>query len=267
MRTIFWIAGLAVIGFGGYYLFTHYSSPNADTMPEETHTSAPQIIPIEHATGILKWGDTAIYFDPTGEAAAFAGQPAANIVLLTDIHNDHLSTTTLASVVGPTTSIIAPQAVKDMLPADLAAKTKVLANDASLVEQGFSIIATPMYNLPGSDNANFHTKGRGNGYVIEKDLPDGTAGGVRVYIAGDTAGTPEMRAMHNIDIALIPMNLPYTMSVEEAADAVLAFKPKTVYPYHYRGQSGLSDVAKFKQLVNAGDPSINVVLANWYPRQ
>ena len=115
-----------------------------------------------------------------------------------------------------------------------------------------------MYNLPTAANKDFHTKGRGNGYVIERS-------GKRVYIAGDTAGIPEMRALKNIDIALVPMNLPYTMDVAEAAEAVLAFKPKQVFPYHYRGPDGLADISKFKELVNASNPKIEVVLLNWYP--
>src|SRR5512140_996682 len=97
----------------------------------------------------------------------------------------------------------------------------------------------------------FHDKGRGNGYVL-------TYGGKRFYIAGDTEGTPEMRALKNIDVAFIPMNLPYTMTPEEAADAVKAFAPKIVYPYHYRG----SDLSKFKDAL-AGTP-VEVRILNWY---
>ena len=147
--------------------------------------------------------------------------------------------------------------MKDLLPESLASRAKVLANGENLAEREFKITALPMYNLPGSSQ-DFHTKGRGNGYVIGRD-------DTHVYIAGDTAGTPEMRGLTGIDIALVPMNLPYTMSVEEAADAVLAFKPAQVYPYHYRGPDGLSDINKFKQLVNAGDSGVEVVLLNWYP--
>lgn len=256
MKVVLGIVVLAVL-IGGFYLFNNYPSPEAsNTMSVQTE-SVVQVVPIEHATGILRWDNANIYFDPVGDTAAFAGQPAANIVLVTDIHGDHLSTSTLAGVVSTGATLIVPQAVKDLLPADLAAKAQVLANGASISAQRFSITAVPMYNLPGSENANFHTKGRGNGYVIEKN-------GMRVYIAGDTAGTPEMRRVQDIDIAFVPMNLPYTMSVEEAASAVLDFKPREVYPYHYRSPDGLADVALFKQLVNAGDPSINVMLAPWY---
>lgn len=225
----------------------------------------PIVTPVSHATMVLDWGGTIIYTDPTGVSEAFASKPAANIVLVTDIHGDHFSTSTLEAVVGENTTLIVPQAVANQLPADLAARAKILNNGQMITEQGIEISAIPMYNLPESADAR-HTKGRGNGYVMEKDLP-AQAGGARVYVAGDTAGIPEMRALERIDMAFVPMNLPYTMGVEEAADAVLDFKPKRVYPYHYRGPDGLADVEKFKSLVNAGDPAIEVVLLDWYPEQ
>jgi len=114
-----------------------------------------------------------------------------------------------------------------------------------------------MYNLPESPTA-MHTKGRGNGYVLG-------IGGKNIYLSGDTQGIPEMRSLKDIDVAFVCMNLPYTMDIKEAADAVLAFKPKIVYPYHYRGQGGLSDVNGFKSLVDAGNQKIEVRLRNWYP--
>lgn len=220
--------------------------------------SGIHVTPISHASGILSWGGTTIYFDPVGDQSVFAGKPTADIVLITHEHGDHFSTSTLENVVTPQTTLIVTQTARDLLPADLAARAKIMANGDTLRERGITITAIPAYNLPGVSEK-YHPKGVGNGYVLDKD-------GTRVYIAGDSAGTPEMRALVGIDIAFVPMNLPYTMSVEEAADAVLAFKPKTIYPYHYRGPDGLSDVAKFKQLINAGDPSINVVLLNWYPK-
>jgi len=217
------------------------------------------IIPIAHASAIIRWGNEAIYTDPVGDAAQYEGKPEADIVLVTDIHGDHLSTSTLEMVVGSKTVLIVPQAVKDLLPEDLASRARVVANGQSITERGFNIEAIPMYNLPETPNSH-HPKGRGNGYVLERD-------GIRVYVAGDTEGTPEMRALQNINIAFVPMNLPYTMSVEDAANAVLAFKPKQVFPYHYRGQSGLSNVERFKQLVDVGSTSTEVVLLDWYPEQ
>lgn len=118
------------------------------------------------------------------------------------------------------------------------------------------IEAIPMYNLR-EEALKFHEKGRGNGYVI-------TLGKERIYISGDTEDIPEMRALQNIDKAFVCMNLPWTMTVESAADAILEFKPKTIYPYHYRGSNGMSDVEKFKSLVNTENKDINVTLLNWY---
>jgi L-ascorbate metabolism protein UlaG (beta-lactamase superfamily) len=91
--------------------------------------------------------------------------------------------------------------------------------------------------------------------------------GERIYFSGDTEDIPEMRSLKNIDKAFICMNLPYTMTEESAAAAVLEFKPKQVYPYHYRGRPDVSDVSKFKALVNAGDPKIEVMLLDWYPKE
>ena len=91
-------------------------------------------------------------------------------------------------------------------------------------------------------------------------------GGKRVYISGDTAGIDEMRELKNIDIAFVCMNLPYTMTVDKAASAVLDFKPSIVYPFHYRGKDGFSDVNRFKKLVNTDNKNIKVLLKNWYPK-
>jgi L-ascorbate metabolism protein UlaG (beta-lactamase superfamily) len=225
---------------------------------EDEDTRPVEVRPIAHATMVLRWGETVIYTDPVGGAAVFVGQPTPDVVLVTDIHGDHLNAETLGAVLGDATLIV-PQAVKDLLPADLAARARVMENGVTLIDHGLQIEALPMYNLPEAADSR-HAKGRGNGYVIEKES-------YRVYIAGDTAGIPEMRALEAIDIAFVPMNLPFTMDVDEAANAVIAFAPKHVYPYHYRGQNGLSDVGRFKALVTAGNPDIDVVLADWYPAQ
>ncbi len=258
MKSFLWFIVALVLLVGGYWALSTYVPLDRNTVTEQnTETMPPQVIPISHATGILQWNETTAYFDPTGGAAAFAGRSAPDLILLTDIHGDHLSTSTIAAIKGAAT-IVAPQAVAELLPEDLKTNIVVLANGDTTNQAGIQIEAVPMYNLPDAENAGRHPKGRGNGYVLEKD-------GFRVYIAGDTAGTPEMRAMRDIDIALVPMNLPYTMGVDEAADAVLEFKPKQVYPYHYATPDGLSNVERFRQLVNAGDPNIEVILGAWYP--
>lgn len=215
------------------------------------------IEPISHATAVIDWEDTTIYLDPTGGADAFEGMADADLVLLTDIHGDHMDAKTLDALDLGNTPIIAPQAVNEQLPDSLTQNLTVMNNGETLSEQGITIEAIPMYNLR-EEAKQYHEKGRGNGYVLEKN-------GKRIYIAGDTEDIPEMRNLEDIDIAFVPMNLPYTMPVEAAADAVLDFAPKKVYPYHYRGQNGKADVEKFKQLVNEGNQDIEVVLAEWYP--
>ena len=143
----------------------------------------------------------------------------------------------------------------EKLPAGAWAEVKVLANGASTSWQGVTIEAVPMYNLD-PQKQKFHPKGRGNGYLL-------TLGGKRVYIAGDTEDIPEMRALENIDVAFVCMNLPYTMNVAAAADAVLEFQPMVVYPYHYRGTDGMSDLGEFRSLV-ASNAAIDVRVLAWY---
>lgn len=217
-----------------------------------------KITPISHATMVLDWGGTIIYVDPVGGAEAFNGQPKPDLILITDIHGDHLNPETLEAVVVQKTTIVSPEAVDDELRGKFDGQRKVLYNGGVDEYKGFKIEAIPMYNLR-EEALKFHQKGRGNGYVIEKD-------GKRVYISGDTEDIPEMRGLQNIDIAFVCMNLPYTMTVESAASAVAEFKPKKVYPYHYRGTEGLSDVDNFKKLVRKSDKKIEVVQLDWYPK-
>lgn len=204
-----------------------------------------------HASFGFELGGIVFYNDPVN-AGLFEESADPDIVLLSDIHGDHLNIEALEGVVGEAT-IIAPQAVADELPEGLKSNLVVLGNGETSEQKGVMIEAIPMYNVPESDDA-YHVRGRGNGYVLEDKE------GKRVYIAGDTGNIEEMRSLEDIDVAFVPMNLPYTMTVEDAADAVLAFAPKTVYPYHYRG----SDTEKFKQLVNEKNSDIDVVLLDWY---
>ncbi len=223
----------------------------------ETSSLDLEIQPISHATAVIKWGDAVIYTDPVGGVGVFEGKDSPSFVLITDIHGDHMDAKTLEALKLGNTKIIVPQAVKEKLPKEMEANLIVMNNGDTKEIMGFSIKAVPMYNLPEAKDA-MHTKGRGNGYVVEKD-------GQRLYISGDTEDIPEMRDLKKIDVALVCMNLPYTMTVEDAADGVLAFAPKKVYPYHYRGKDGLSDVSTFKELVNKGNKEIEVIQLNWYP--
>ncbi len=209
------------------------------------------IHPIHHATLALGWKNLTVYVDPVGGAQRFAGLPRPDLILLTDIHGDHLDAGTLAGVAGEKTALVAPAAVAAQLAGDLRSRTTVLTNGQSAALLGLTIEAVPMYNQT-PERLKFHTRGRGNGYVV-------TFGDQRVYFSGDTEDIPEMRALKNIAVAFVCMNLPYTMTVEQAASAVRAFRPKVVYPYHYRG----SDVEKFKQLVG-DDAGVEVRLRDWY---
>jgi L-ascorbate metabolism protein UlaG (beta-lactamase superfamily) len=212
------------------------------------------IQPVQHASLVLSYGNKNLYIDPSGGAALFTGLAAPDMILITDIHGDHFDTATLSAINTNNAVLVVPQAVADKLPATMdKQKVVVLNNGDNKTVQDIAITAIPMYNLPEAPDA-FHTKGRGNGYVL-------TIGGKNIYISGDTEDIPEMRALKNIDIAFVCMNLPYTMPPDQAAQGVLAFKPKIVYPYHYRGQ----DVNVFKNLVNTGDKNIEVRLRNWYP--
>ncbi|QIE58824.1 MBL fold metallo-hydrolase [Rasiella rasia] len=222
------------------------------------------VTPISHATMVLEWDGIILYVDPVGGAEAFQGQPEADIVLVTDIHGDHFNMETLNAVAINSISIVAPKAVADKMDASITEQVIVLNNGETTTVpdlEGFTIEAVPMYNLR-EEALKYHEKGRGNGYVIEKD-------GKRVYISGDTEDIPEMRNLKNIDIAFVCMNLPYTMTVQKAASAVVDFKPTKVYPYHYRGTEGLSDVGVFKAWImkSSVGREIEVVQLDWYPNQ
>lgn len=229
------------------------TSENHET--EKVESSA-EIIPISHGTLVLKTTDETIYIDPTGGLDAFKNQENATLVLITDIHGDHLSTETLEALDLSNATIIAPVAVVEKLPEDISKAIVTLNNGDVYDFNKINIEAIPMYNLR-EEALKFHPKGRGNGYVI-------TINDERIYISGDTEDIPEMRSLKNIDKAFVCMNLPYTMTVESAASAVLEFKPKQVYPYHYRGTEGLSDIEKFKKLVNVGNETIKVIFLDWY---
>src|SRR4051812_32868844 len=243
-------AYLLVFCFAAYFTQAQPVQPDKETVQGGELT----IQPINHATLVLQYNNKNFYIDPTGGADAFKGLAAPDLILVTDIHGDHFDPKTIEAINTNKASVVMPQAVAEKMPATIVKeKMIVLNNGDKTVQQGISITAIPMYNLPEAADA-FHTKGRGNGYVL-------SIGGKNIYISGDTEDIPEMRSLKNIDIAFVCMNLPYTMDVSQAAQGVLAFKPKIVYPYHYRGQ----DVNTFKTLVNSGDQNIEVRLRNWYP--
>lgn len=244
----------------GIHVLVILSLLSATTMaqrpvPDEikTNKGTLTIQPILHGTLVLKWNDQTIYVDPYGGAKAFEGIEAPDMILITDIHGDHMNIETLNGIETDNVIVVAPQAVAEQLPDKLKQKLTVLKNGEKTNQLGIEISAIPMYNLPESPDSR-HTKGRGNGYIL-------SIGEKNIYISGDTEDIEEMRSLKNIDVAFVCMNMPYTMDIQQAASAVLAFKPKIVYPFHYRD----SDIEAFKKLVNQGDASIDVRLRNWYP--
>ena len=225
----------------------------------ETNKGDITIHPITHGTLVLTFNNKTIYVDPYGGAEGFEGFNKPDIILITDIHGDHLNLETLKGLDTKNTLFITPQAVADKLPSIYKNQIEVLENRQGIHRFGIFISAVAMYNLPETSDSK-HPKGRGNGYVIYM-------GDKSVYISGDTEDINEMRSLYNIDVAFVCMNLPYTMDIDQASSAVLEFKPTIVYPYHYRGKDQISDVAKFKRLVNDKDSNIEVRLRDWYPKK
>ena len=223
----------------------------------KTNNGEISIYPILHSSMVITSHNKTIIIDPHKDANLYKNYPNPTIILITDIHGDHLDIETLEALETSNTLFIVPLAVADKLPVNYRNRTLVLDNRQGVHRNDFFITAVAMYNLPETENSR-HPKGRGNGYVLTIDNK-------KIYISGDTSATKEMSMLYDIDIAFVCMNLPYTMDIYEAADAVLGFKPEIVYPYHYRGKNGSSDVNEFKKIVNKQNPSIKVRLKNWYP--
>jgi L-ascorbate metabolism protein UlaG (beta-lactamase superfamily) len=224
------------------------SSRRTDTI--STSEGDLGITPIQHATLLLEHGGKAIYVDPTGDSN-FDGLPKADVILVTDIHQDHLDPAGIAKIAGPDTVVMGPASV-----AEKTTVSVVIANGEKKSIGKLGVEAIPMYNLkrgpaPGKL---FHDRGRGDGYVL-------TFGDKRVYVSGDTECTSEMRALSRIDAAFVCMNLPYTMPPSEAAECVNAFRPKVLFPYHFRGQNVEEFKAKF-----AVDAAVDVRIRAWYPQ-
>jgi L-ascorbate metabolism protein UlaG (beta-lactamase superfamily) len=235
-----------------FAVFVISSAALSAPAPQVFPTAAGQvkITPLYHASTLIEAGGMTIYLDPS-KPAEFGGLPKADLILITDIHPDHMDPASISQVSKPGTDILAPPAVVKTVTT-----AKPIANGETRTWHDWTIEAIPAYNLTRGPSPGklFHDKGRGNGYVL-------TYGGKRFYFSGDTEGVPEMRALKNIDVAFVCMNLPYTMPPEEAAEAVKAFHPKIVIPYHYRG----SDLSIFrKKLEGTG---IEVRLLDWYPQK
>jgi len=241
-RTV--IFGLAAMPIALNAASAFAALPQPDTLP--TSAGDVTIQPLNHATLVLIEGSHVVYVDPA--KVDFTGQPAPTAILITHEHGDHFDPDSLSKIAGKA-RIVAPQSVADKIPAALRAQVTVMKNGESGTVDGLPVMAIPAYNT-SADKQQYHPKDRDNGYVL-------SFGVKKIYIAGDTENTPEMAALTGIDVAFLPMNQPYTMTPEQAAEAVKAFRPKVVYPYHYKG----TDPQKFADLVGS---VAEVRLRDWY---
>jgi L-ascorbate metabolism protein UlaG (beta-lactamase superfamily) len=220
----------------------------------ETAAGPIKVHPVAHASFVMETPVGTIYADPVGEAAQYADFPDADLILITHEHGDHYNADTLAALVKENTQIITNPAVFDMLAEGVKANANAVANGASASFKELKVDAIPAYNTT-EERKNFHPQGRDNGYVLNFD-------GFRVYISGDTEDVPEMRALTDIDLAFVCMNLPFTMDANAAASAVSEFAPTYVYPYHYRGRDGgTQDPANFAKMLS-GDTEVR--MGDWY---
>lgn len=214
-------------------------------------------VPLQHASMLLKWNGLVLAVDPVKDAleAAQGDEPQADLILVTDIHGDHFDAEAVAKLRKEGAPVVVPKAVAEQGGEALPNPT-ILGNgeQTELLDGKVKVEGVAMYNLERKRDSGepYHVKGRGNGYLL-------TLGDQRVYISGDTECIPEMKALQNIDVAFVCMNLPYTMTVEEAAGCIREFKPDVLYPYHFRGQ----DPAKLNELL-AGT-GVEVKMLQWYP--
>ena len=195
--------------------------PPTDRIP--TSAGPLDLTFLGHGTLMLTFKDTVLHIDPYSTVADYAALPRADLILLTHDHADHLDEKALALVRTPATDIVLPPVCAERVQGGL-----ILKNGETRTVRGITVTAVPAYNLVHHrDNGEpFHPRGVGNGYLLD-------FGDTRLYVAGDTENTPEMAALKDVDIAFLPMNLPYTMTPEMVADAARAFRPRILYPYHY----------------------------------
>jgi L-ascorbate metabolism protein UlaG (beta-lactamase superfamily) len=188
-----------------------------------------------HGSLMIQHAGAVIQIDPYGRVADYGALPKADLILVTHDHGDHLDSASIAKVRTEATVVLAARACQGKISG-----AQIIANGEVREIRGIRIAAVPAYNKvhARADGRPYHAKGDGNGYVL-------TMGGKRIYVAGDTEDTPEMKALRDIDIAFLPMNLPYTMTPEMVADAARAFRPRILYPYHF----GTTDTGRLLALL------------------
>jgi L-ascorbate metabolism protein UlaG (beta-lactamase superfamily) len=212
------------------------------------------ITALGHASVQIEQGGKVILVDPVASQTDLSQAKPADLILVTDIHSDHLDPATIAKLRKPGAPVVIPPDVKPKVPDGTVMRNReMLAGD--LAPAGIPVIAVPAYNIqrgpvPGEV---YHPRERGQGYLL-------TIGGKLVYVAGDTECVPALAQwVRNVEVAFVPMNLPYTMSPSEAAECVKGFKPKIAIPYHFMGQKPEEFADALK-----GQP-IEVRILDWYP--
>ena len=218
MRSLIILFSLSMIG-----QFSVFGENNFESDIIKSTEGDIKITFIGHGTLLFEFKKMNIHIDPYGRLADYSALPDADMILITHQHKDHFDQAAIADIVTVDTDFIVSETVFEKL-----GKGTILKNNESAKVNGINIEAVPAYNIVNKRDSGepYHPEGEGNGYIL-------TMGDKRIYIAGDTENIPEMNNLKNIDIAFIPMNLPYTMDPEMAAKAVESFNPKVVYPYHY----------------------------------
>lgn len=240
MRKIFFLC-LCFIFFSG---MTMAAENKFATDKIKTAEGDVGITFIEHATLMISFDGKIIHIDPVSEYADYSKLPKADLILVTHEHHDHFDPKAIKAIKTDNTALVITQAI-----ANQSVDGIVMKNGDKKMVKGIQIEAVPAYNLVHmrSPGVPYHPKGVGNGYIITLDKK-------RIYIAGDTENIPEMKNLKNIDIAFLPMNLPYTMTPEMVADAAKSFRPKILYPYHF----GETNVQKLVDLVKGENIEVRI---------
>ncbi len=195
-----------------------------------------------HGTLMLDFDGTIVHVDPVPEQADYTQLPPADLVLVTHGHRDHLNPALIAELLSDDGEVVANPASREQLDRGIG-----LANGESATVKGIGITAVPAYNTT-PERAHHHPKGRDNGYLLD-------FAGFIVYVAGDTEPIPEMSELGRVDVAFLPVNYPFTMTVTQATDAAHVISPRILYPYHY-GETRVSELVKALE----GESSIEVRL-------
>ena len=230
-----------MVFFGVFHIAIAQESFKKDVI--STSAGTLNITFIGHGSLMMTFDGKIIHIDPYSKVADYTMLPKADLIIVTHDHSDHFDPAALQSITTSTTQILLPLVCADKVPGAI-----VMNNDETREIFGITIKAVPAYNLvhKRENGQPFHPKGVGNGYVV-------TFGDTKIYVAGDTENIPEMQALQGIDIAFLPMNLPYTMTPQMVADAARSFRPKILYPYHY----GETDPTQLTAILQ-DDPAIEV---------